>query len=149
MPENIEAKLLSTFASVAAAIGYSEVHGRIIAALIIAQKPLSMQELAKRTGYSLAAISLSLDLLELVGIVRKIKNPSDRRLYARLEGDVLQGLRNALILKVQKEIFSTLAEFEKYRSDARIRPVIANLEKEIRRLQRYVDALGKVEIPKE
>ncbi len=148
MPEDIESKLLATFASVASAIGYSEVHGRIIAALIVAQKPLSLQELAKKTSYSLAAISLSLDLLELVGIVRKVKNQNDRKLYAKLEGDVIEGLRNALILKVQKEIFSTLAEFERYKSDAKMKPVIASLEQEIERLGKYVDELSKVQIPK-
>ena len=148
MPDDIETKLLTTFASVASSIGYSEVHGRIIGALIVAQKNLSLQELAKKTGYSLAAISLSLDLLELVGIVKKVKNPNDRKLYAKLEGDVIQGLRNALIFKIQKEIISTLAEFERHKSDTKMKPVIANLEKEINRLGKYVDELSKVEIPK-
>jgi DNA-binding transcriptional regulator GbsR (MarR family) len=147
MPD-FEQRVLGTFAAVARSLGYSDVHGRIIASLLVAGKPLSLQEMAKKTGYSLAAISLSMDLLELVGIIRKVKNPHDRKLYARLEGDVLQGLKNALMFKIQKEIVSTLAEFDNYRGDKRYKRTVDVLEKEIKRLEKYIDDLSKVELPK-
>ncbi len=69
--QNIEEHIYSTFASIASAIGYSEVHGRIIAALLVSDRPLSLEELSKKTNYSLAAISLSLDLLEIIGMIKK------------------------------------------------------------------------------
>ena len=43
-------KIHSTFAAVATSLGYSEVHGRIIAALLVNQEPLSLQELSEKTG---------------------------------------------------------------------------------------------------
>ena len=151
MIDNIEERIYSTFASIASSIGYSEVHGRIIAALLVSNKPLSLNELAKKTDYSLAAISISLDLLEIVGMVKKIKNPKDRKIYARLEGDIIEGLRNALLFKVQKEIYSTLLELKRYKKEKiskESRQAIIKLEKEVKRLELYLNNLADVRIPK-
>lgn len=144
---DIKEKVYATFAATAASLGYSEVHGRIIAALLVADKPLALQEISKDTGYSLASISLSLDLLEVIGIVKKFKNPKDRKIYAKLDGDIIEGLRNALLFKIQKEISSTLREFEKHKDDTN-QKMIHKLENEIRRLETYVDKLAKVSVPK-
>src|SRR3972149_3027404 len=107
----IEERLLSTFAAVASSLGFNEAHGRIIAALLVSNKPLCLEDLSKRTGYSLAAISISLDLLEVIGVVRKIKNPKDRKLYSKLDGDALQEKREALVSKLLMRRYSTLNEF--------------------------------------
>ncbi len=147
---NIEEKIYSTFAAVSSSIGYSEVHGRIIAALLVSNKPLSLDELCKKTKYSMAAISISLDLLEIVGIVRKIKNLKDRKIYAKLEGDIIGGLKNAMLFKIQKEIYSTLSELENYKKaniSNESKEAIKKLEKEVKRLGIYIDSLSKVEIP--
>lgn len=144
--DDVEDRIHATFAATATSIGYNEVHGRIISALLVENKPLSLQELSRKTGYSLASISLSLDLLELVGIIRKSKQ--NRRIYAKIEGDILEGLRNAMLLKIQKNIIITLAEFEKYKSNKKAKKTITVLEKEIKRLQNYVDRLAEVKLPK-
>ncbi|MEM7819411.1 MAG: hypothetical protein QXD48_01115 [Candidatus Aenigmatarchaeota archaeon] len=148
MLEDVEDKIYTTFASVASSIGYSEVHGRIIAALLVAGKPLSLNELCKLTKYSPSSISLSLDLLELIGIIKKMKNRGDRKLYVRLDGDLLEGLRKAFLFKLQKEINATLIEFEKYKSDRNTRKLIKMLEKEVKRLDKYVKSLAEVKLPK-
>ena len=74
IPEKeIEEKILDRFAEVASSIGYSPLHGKIIGVLIVRGKPMSLQEVAKATGYSSSMVSLSLDLLELLGIIKKGK----------------------------------------------------------------------------
>ena len=143
-----EEQIHSTFAAVAASLGYSEVHGRIISALMVAGKPLSMEELTRQTKYSPASVSLSLDLLEIIGIVKKIKPMGDRKLYARLDGDLIEGLRSAMILKLQKEINHTLSELAVLRADAKTKNAVGILEREVRRLQEYVNRLSEVEVPK-
>ncbi len=141
-----EEKIHSTFASVAASLGYSEVHGRIISALLVADRPLSMDELIKQTKYSPASISLSLDLLEIMGIVKKMKDRGDRKLYARLDGDLIEGLRNAMMMKLQKEISSTLAELESLKN-SRTKKAVAAVEREVKRLQEYIRRLSEVSVP--
>ena len=147
MNKEVESRLYATFAAVASSLGYSDVHGRIIAALLSSKEPLSLQDIAQKTGYSLAAVSLSLDLLEVLGIIRKIKNPNDRKLYARIEGDIIDGMRRAFLAKIQMAINSTLAVFESYKG-GKNNKIIQILEKEISRLKKYVDKLGKIEVPK-
>lgn len=148
--DNIPDSIHDTFTAVASSLGYSEVHGRIISALIVADRALSMEELAKTTGYSPASISLSLDLLELIGIIKKFKQRGDRKLYVKLDGDLIEGLRKAMLFKLQKEITKTLNEFEIYRNvaDEKSRKTLKLLEKEVVRLQEYVDRLSKVPVPK-
>lgn len=147
MNSDAQERIFATFSSIANSLGYSEVHGRIIAALLVSSGPVSLQELSDKTGYSPAAVSLSLDLLELVGIIRKIKNAGDRKLYVRMDGDLLEGLRNALLLKLQKEIITTKTELDKYDTGEESHSV-QKLRREIDRLKEYVDELAKVQIPK-
>ncbi len=147
----VNKKIFTTFAGVASSLGFSEVHGMIIGTVLVAGKPISLQEIAKRSGYSLSSISISIDLLELVGIVRKIKNQGDRKIYVKLEGDLLESLKKAFMLKMQKEILATKSELESYkekRLDRATRKNIAVLQSEVDRLQRYLIKLSDVELPR-
>ena len=140
--------IYTTFANTAVSLGYSEVHGRILAVLLASGKTLSLREVARRTGYSLSMISLSLDLLELVGMIKRVKRKGDRKLYVALDGDILEGLRKAIFLKIQKNICDTLNDFEKYKgSDKEINKAITRLEKEIKRLEIYIKKLSEVKLP--
>lgn len=151
---SIEEDLYSTFSNVASALGYSDAHGRIIGVLLVEEK-LPLQQLADKTGYSSSQISLSLDLLELVGMVKKIKEKGDRKLYVKLEGDLLEGLKTAILLKLKKSTNDALESFEEYseeienldRNKKKLNNAVKTLKKEITRLSDYVDELSKVELP--
>ncbi|MFP4045717.1 MAG: hypothetical protein ACLFS3_01520 [Candidatus Aenigmatarchaeota archaeon] len=154
--QQIKEDIYSAFSNTASAIGYDEVHGRIIAALIMNENPLSLQELADETNYSSSSISLSLDLLEVFGIIRKVKKQSDRKLYIELDGDLLEGLKQAIIIRMEKSIVETLDHFENYeemledmdsKEGDKIMDGLENLKKQIERLEGYVEKLSEVEIP--
>ena len=140
----VEEDIFSTFASLASYLGYSDLHGRIIGALVVEDKEVSLQDLSKKVGYSPAAVSLSIDMLELVGIVKKIKKTGDRKLYIRLDGDMLEALRSAILLKIRKVLADTYEKFDRYRNNKAAK----KLEKELKRLEKYIDRLADVEIPK-
>ena len=142
-----EERLQSSFTSIATSLGYSEVHGRVLAALLI-ENTLSLDELGRKTGYSASAVSLSLDLLELIGVIKKTKRKGDKKLYVKLDGDLLEGLRKAFLFKIKKEISSALADFEEYKKKPAVRKTVSVMEKEIKRLEKYVDELSRVELPK-
>lgn len=153
--EDIEKEIYSSFASIASTIGYSEIHGRIIAALMVSDKRLSLQELANKTGYSISTISLSLDLLEFFGMIKKVKDVGDRKLYVVLHGDLLEGLKKAFAVKVQKSITDSLNRFEEYRKNLKsskdtnkkkVMNVLNILEDEIRKLDGYINLLSKMKI---
>ncbi len=147
----VEQNILSTFGQVAESIGYSQVHGRIIGALLIGGGDMSLQDIAKRTGYSVPMISLSLDLLDVLGVVKKYRKAGDRNIYAKLSGDLLECLKKAFVIRLEKSIGESLSGFEELKSTARADPearkALSVLEKEIRRLERYVNLLSKIRLP--
>lgn len=149
LQQEIEKRIYSIFSRATTSLGYSEVHGRILAALLAEQKPLSLQEISKKTNYSLGSISLSIDFLELLGVVRKFKKSGDRKIYVKLEGDLLSALKKIVILKIEHEIKEVMKEFKEYKENVkeeRIRRIIKLLENELIKLNKYVEKLSKVEI---
>jgi DNA-binding transcriptional regulator GbsR (MarR family) len=153
--KEIKKSIYSAFSEIASSIGYSDTHGRIIAALLVSNKKLSLQDLAKETGFSISTISLSLDFLEFLGMIKKVKNVGDRQLYIELHGNLLEGLKKAFILKIQKSITDSLNSFESYKEilkksgdeeRKKVMSVLNILEDEIRKLDSYVSLLSKLKI---
>jgi DNA-binding transcriptional regulator GbsR (MarR family) len=153
--EDIEKDIYSSFATLASTIGYSEIHGRIIAALMVSGKKLSLQGLAEKTGYSISTLSLSLDLLEFFGMIKKIKNAGDRKLYIELHGDLLEGLKKAFVVRIQKSVTDSLNRFKEYKENLKISKnknskkvmgVLNILEEEIKRLDKYINLLSKLKL---
>jgi DNA-binding transcriptional regulator GbsR (MarR family) len=152
----VQERIYSTFGEVAKTIGYSPIHGKIIAALAVNDREMPLQELARETGYSISMISLSLDLLEVMGVIRKFRKRGDRNLFISLQGDLLDTLKNAIVMRIRKSINDTLADFGDSREEIeslppgerkKVKKSIAILEKEIRRLERYVNILSEARLP--
>ncbi|MFB6216225.1 MAG: MarR family transcriptional regulator [Candidatus Aenigmatarchaeota archaeon] len=150
--------IYSAFSNTASSIGYDEIHGRILAALMLNGGSLTLQELAEETGYSSSSISLSLDLLEVLEMIRKVKKEGDRKLYVEIEGSLLEGLKKAILIRIQKNITETLDSFDDYEErleemdSEKADKIIDNLErlkKNIENLEEYVENLAEVEIPED
>ena len=154
--EDIESRIFDIFAGLASTIGYSPIHGKIIGALLVEGRMLPLQQLAERTGYSTGMVSISLDLLEVLGVIKKIKRPGDRKLYIKLEGDLLEVLKNAVVIKVKKGITESLSDLSEKREDVRrlkgterqnLEKTLDALEGEIRRLEKYVNLRSGIKLP--
>lgn len=153
----IESEIIDVFASISGSLGYSEVHGKILAALLISGETLSLEKLAKKTRYSASMISLSLDLLEVLGMVKKVKKPGDRKLYLQLEGDLLESLKTAIMFKLIKGLAEIKSNFRQYREEIhkidskdkkKLLKSLKILETQIKRIGKYADRLSKVKIPR-
>ncbi len=156
MPESpvreMENKIYSIFSDVASCMGYSPVHGKIIGALLV-NGEMSLDGVAEKTGYSTGMISLSMDLLETLGIVKKTRKTGDRKLYVKLSGDLLGCLKKALLVKLEMGIKNSLQEFGNGRRELervggsereKILKTISILEREIKKLEKYVGILSKI-----
>ena len=154
--EKIREKIYSSFADIANSLGYSDVYGRVIACLLTHDTPISLSQVAKETRYSPSMVSLSIDFLESVGMVKKIKKPGDRKLYLQSDGNLLDAVKKIILAKIEKKIMNSLEEFKGYKDELkrmrseeskRLLKAIDILEKEIRRTNRYVRILSKVKLP--
>jgi DNA-binding transcriptional regulator GbsR (MarR family) len=155
--EEIEKKIYTTFAEVASSIGFSSLHGKIIGALLVGGSSLSLQDLARKTGYSSSMVSLSLDFLEVLGVIKKVKKSADRKLYIQLNSNLLESLKNILLIRLNKNISDSLQEFEdskkkletlEGKNKKEVLKAIEILEKEIKRLESYIKILSRINLPK-
>ncbi|MBN2042755.1 MAG: hypothetical protein JW754_03020 [Candidatus Aenigmarchaeota archaeon] len=154
--EDVEKKVNDTFAGVASSIGFSPIHGKIIGALLVGGRSMPLQKLAKKTGYSSSMISLSLDLLELLNVIKKVKKSADRKLYVELNSNLLETLKNVLVLRIKRNVSDSMEEFENSRkrlegiqSENKDKVIngIEILENEIKRLHSYIELLDKIKLP--
>ena len=152
----IEKKIFSTFSELAKSMGFSPIHGSIIGALVVGGGTLSLQNIAKKTGYSVSMVSLSMDLLEVLDTVKRVKKPRDRKLYIELKEDLLDSLKKILIMRVKKGVSGMLTEFESSRGKLEklngenkkdVLNAILTLENEIKRLDKYVSLLSDIKLP--
>jgi DNA-binding transcriptional regulator GbsR (MarR family) len=149
--KKLEDRILDTFAEVASSIGYSPLHGKIIGVLLVKARSMSLQDVARETGYSTSMVSLSLDLLEVLGVIKKVKKTADRKLYIELSGDLLECLKKAFVMKLERSISGSLNEFENLKKSAKPDTEAARtldvLEQEITRLNTYVKLLSNIKLP--
>lgn len=143
MSGEAEKRIISNFGAVASALGYNEVHGKILAVLLVEGQSVALQDLASKTSYSLSTISLSIDFLEVLGVIKKMRK--DRKIYVELVSDLFDCLRKAALLRIEKSIGNALKDFESERNktaDKKLLKTINILEKEIKRLQNFVDLIS-------
>jgi DNA-binding transcriptional regulator GbsR (MarR family) len=79
--------------------GYSDACGVLRGTLFLAVEPLSLDDLAERTGYSKSTVCLNMSLLENLGIAKRVVLPGDMKasLLTNIKREV-QLLLNALDL---------------------------------------------------
>lgn len=142
-----EENVYNIFSKVAQSLGYSKVHGVILAALFL-NKELSLKELAKKTKYSLSSISLSIDFLELLNLVEK-KRKANKQVYIELKGDILVVLKDIFLAKILRSIEESKREIFKLKpKNEQEKEKLIRLRKEMDRFEKYIKELAKIRIPK-
>lgn len=68
--------------------GMDQLLGSIIGIIYIEPKPVAMEDIAKKTGYSLASISNNVKMLEQIGIISKTHKPGTKKIYLSMDKDI-------------------------------------------------------------
>tara|TARA_Y100000034_G_scaffold44576_1_gene54709 strand:+ start:6316 stop:6804 length:489 start_codon:yes stop_codon:yes gene_type:complete len=76
----------------------------IMAILFLEPEEIAMEDVAKKTGYSLASISNKVKMLEAIGFVKRRSKPGTRKAYLYAEKDFLKVFKQALIKKQENVI---------------------------------------------
>ena len=100
------------------ALGMPDLHANLLSILFLEPEPVSMEELAKRTGYSLSAISTAMSFLQNINQVRKTRKA--RKVYYTTEKDgrkvirdVLSKVREAKLKPTSEYIPGIIKKYEK------------------------------------
>ena len=69
--------------------GFDDLSSKILGILFIEQNEISLDELAKKVGYSPSTISTAMKFAERMGLVKKSKKPNSKKVYFYVENDML------------------------------------------------------------
>ncbi|NJE26244.1 MarR family transcriptional regulator [Thermococcus sp. MV5] len=99
--------MMDHFANTARRFGLSELYGYIYGVLFFEDEPLSLGDIAERTGYSLSHVSTALKLLENLGLVKRIKKPGDKRAYYTAIKNIREWRKEAYYKKIEEDVRQT------------------------------------------
>ncbi len=102
--------------------GVDDLTAAILSILNFEPYDISMEELAERTGYSLASISLKMKNIENFWGIKRIQKPGSRKIYFRMEKNLL----DAFTLQIKNGY-----EAELNIARNKISPLIARYRKEV------------------
>jgi len=104
--------------------GLDELSSRIIALLYAEPNELSLDDIAKRTGYSLSAICTAMKFIERIGFVKRLKKPKSRKVYFYMEKgmimfslDIIRRKYERVILPTKQELPSIIKRYKREKSE--------------------------------
>jgi DNA-binding transcriptional regulator GbsR (MarR family) len=83
--------------------GLDELSSKLMGILFIEPEEISLDDLAKRTGYSLSAVCTAMKFLEKVGAVKRLKKPGSRKIYFFMEKD-MSSMLTEIVRRLEKNV---------------------------------------------
>ena len=96
--DQLDKEFIDYFNTAGRAFAWGDMPTTVIALLYIEPEPVAMEDLAKRTGYSLASVSNMMKMMETMGFVRRIKKPKTRKVYFYMEKDIIKLNKQKLVM---------------------------------------------------
>ncbi len=118
--DELEKEWMVAFNKIAKSFGLDDLSSKVVSVLYLEPEEVPMEDLAKKTGYSLASISNTMRLLENMGFVQRIKKPGTKKVYFYMEKDLAKlnimkiNAANEHFIKPAKEFLPQL--INKYKS---------------------------------
>jgi DNA-binding transcriptional regulator GbsR (MarR family) len=98
--EEMDKKVVMLFQEMARGQGLTDsLMTEIFARLYIEPEPIAMDDIAKKTGYSLASISNKVKLLGPLMHIKRIKKPGSKKVFLSMEKDIFSIWKAALVKK--------------------------------------------------
>ena len=88
--ENLEKDFFELFQSIFKAYGLSDLCVKVTSLLYLEPEEVSMEDLVKKTGYSLASISNTMKLLENAGMVQRVRKPKTKKIFFYMEKNLIK-----------------------------------------------------------
>jgi len=130
----LETEFVDLNAKMAHGFGMPDLLMRIFGILYLEPKEMALEVIARKTGYSLASISMAMKALEAAGIVLRTRKPGSKKTYFYADRNLLRMNIRKLSAAQQLMIEPTKSEvpamIEKYKKskDAKIRQQLKFIE---------------------
>ncbi len=124
--------------------GLGDLPSKIIGILFIEPEEMSLDELAKRTGYSLSAVCTDMKFIERFGIVKKLKKPKSKKIYFYMEKDMISMFMDLMKKTCENNIFKIKSRVPKIIENYKLEKS-KNSEKELMIIKNYYEQLFDLE----
>ena len=88
--EELEKEFMEFFSRLFKYYGFNDLSAKVVGILYLEPKEVAMEDIAKKTGYSLASISNTMKILENIGLVQRIKKPGTKKVFFYMEKDLVK-----------------------------------------------------------
>ena len=102
--DDIDKEFIELYQTIGSVSGLDNLFVTLFAKLYIEPEDMAMENIAKETGYSLASVSNKVKVLETMGIVKRIKKPGSKKIFLRIEKDMIKIFKEHLAKKEEKNI---------------------------------------------
>jgi len=109
----IRSEIIDELAKVSEKWGLAGIFGRIHGVLIFSNKPMGLDEISKRSGYSKSSVSQSIKLLENIGNVKRTKVSGTKKILFEAERDISLNIKKYMESTLNYEIIPMLANIDK------------------------------------
>ncbi|MFW5745976.1 MAG: GbsR/MarR family transcriptional regulator [Nanoarchaeota archaeon] len=140
--DSIESGFLEFQSSIAGRMGVDNVMSTILALLYLEPDPIPMEQIAEKSGYSLASISNKAKMMQSMGLLKRTTQPGSRKLYLYMEKDISKILREQLLQSQEVMIETAKKELPVLIAAAEER---ADQEQKIQLLKRYLQEMLRYE----
>ncbi len=137
--ERIKREMIQAFGDAYQAFGISRLMGHVVALLLYANKPLSLDDIAAELGMSKGPISQVTRRLKDHNLIRKVWVPGTRKDFYEVHPEIFSNaFRNVTALVRQnKTIASTLLQEVRQLND----PEIQTLKKRLEEMERFYELM--------
>lgn len=141
--DDCDRAFIAYYQKVGRAYGMDELSSSIFALLFLSPKEISLEDLARETGYSLSSVSNKTRRLEMMGCITRVRKAGSKKVFFYAEKD---------IMKMTLQVIEKIGSVEVTAAKAEIPVIIGQLKKtglsagqkeKIRILQAYQKDLQK------
>ena len=83
--DELDKEAMDFMATLGRVYGFSDLQSKAIALLYLEPDEISMEDIAEKTGYSLASISNTMKMLEAFGMIARRRKPKTKKVYFYME----------------------------------------------------------------
>jgi len=126
-------------------MGFDDSFGELVALLYIEPETISLEELAKRTRYSLASVSMKMKMMEGMGLVQRIRKPGSKKAYFYMDNDMCKHIRIKADSIYRHRIRPVKEYLPKLIAKYRTKPDTPETRKKLQILSDYLRQLQRIE----
>lgn len=122
MEQTIDKEFIEIFKEISLHQGFDHLMAEIYGLIYISKEEICLDEVSKKTGFSLASISNKVKFMENVGLITRFTKPGSRKIYLSVEKNILKLSKDNLInqktksLQIAKQSLPNLIEKYKKKS---------------------------------